>query len=283
LLVEAQRVCGLRYAQSGEQREIRSRLVIAADGRRSRLRDEAKLPLRELGAPIDVFWFRLPKRRTGGNDTTGIFAAGRIMALIDRGDYWQCAYVFPKGSEGEVRARGLDAFRAEVAEVAAMISPEVSAISSWDDVKLLTVALDRLEQWHRPGLLVIGDAAHAMSPIGGVGINVAIQDAVAAANILAGPMAEGREVDSLLPKVRGRRILAVRAVQAFQKLAQDRVISRLLAAQGPVRPFWALRMLDRYPALRRLPAAFLGFGPRAEHVTAPAKFPLDPPRNGEIV
>ena len=150
---------------------------------------------------MDVFWFRLPKQRGARRiESTGVFTGGRIMALIDRGDYWQCAYVFPKGQAEEIRARGLDAFRADVARVAARIEPRVEAIESWDDVKLLTVALDRLERWHRPGLLVIGDAAHAMSPIGGVGINVAVQDAVAAANILAGPMARGADVDPLLPQ-----------------------------------------------------------------------------------
>jgi 2-polyprenyl-6-methoxyphenol hydroxylase-like FAD-dependent oxidoreductase len=243
--------------------------VIAADGRSSILRAEAKLPLEEIGAPMDVFWFRIPKERTAKNRTTGIFGAGRILVLIDRGEYWQCAYVFPKGQAEAVRARGLDEFREEVARVAFRFEPQVSAIKDWDQVKLLTVALDRLDQWHLPGLLVIGDAAHAMSPIGGVGINVAIQDAVAAANILAGPMAAGEDVDPLLARVRKRRLLAVRAIQAVQNAAQKRVITPLLAASGPVRPIWPLRMLKRFPWLRRIPAAFLGFGLRAEHVRSP--------------
>ena len=272
LLRDESAVCGVACHHRGEPLEIRSKLVIAADGRRSVLRAESQLPLRELGAPMDIFWFRLPKERTPDNRTTGVFTGGRIMALIDRGDYWQCAYVFAKGEAEAVRGRGLEAFRSEVARTASMISPQVSAISSWDDVKLLTVALDRLEQWHLPGLLVIGDAAHAMSPIGGVGINVAIQDAVAAANLLAGPMAEGRGVDDLLPRVRKRRLLAVRAIQAFQNLAQQRIITPLLAASGPVKPMWPLRLVGRFPLLRRLPAAFLGFGLRAEHVKSPAKF-----------
>jgi 2-polyprenyl-6-methoxyphenol hydroxylase-like FAD-dependent oxidoreductase len=274
LLRDHGRISGIGYRQGGESREIRSRLVIAADGRRSVLREQAMLPLQELGAPIDVFWFRLPKRPSTGNDTTGVFASGRIMALIDRGEYWQCAYVFPKGQAEAVRGRGLEPFRAEIARVASMISPEVSAITSWDDVKLLTVALDRLGQWDLPGLLVIGDAAHAMSPIGGVGINVAIQDAVAAANLLAGPMAAGRDVDSLLPGVRKRRLLAVRATQGFQNMAQKRIITPLLASTGPVKPMWPLRMLRRFPLLRALPAAFLGFGLRAEHVRSPEAFLL---------
>jgi 2-polyprenyl-6-methoxyphenol hydroxylase-like FAD-dependent oxidoreductase len=270
LVREAGRVAGVSYRSGGEEREIRSRLVIASDGRRSVLREEAALPLRSFGAPMDVFWFRLPKQRTAKNESTGFFTGGRIMAMIDRGDYWQCAYVFGKGQAEEVRARGLEAFRADVAAVGAPMAPQVEAIAGWDDVKLLTVALDRLERWHRPGLLVIGDAAHAMSPIGGVGINVAIQDAVAAANILAGPLARGADPDRLLARVQARRMPAVRAVQAFQDAAQKRIVGRLLATQGPVRAPLPLRLLGRFPLLRRLPAAFLGFGVRPEHVRSPA-------------
>ena len=269
LLTEGEKVVGVRYRKEGEAKDLHADLVIAADGRSSLLRDLSDLPLRNLGAPMDVYWFRLPKERGPENESTGSFTGGRIMALIDRGDYWQCAYVFAKGQAEEIRARGLDAFRADVARVAARLHPRVEAIQSWDDVKLLTVALDRLERWHRPGLLVIGDAAHAMSPIGGVGINVAIQDAVAAANILAGPMAEGRDVDPLLHKVQKRRMPAVRAIQGFQNAAQKRIISRLLAATGPVRAAWPLRMLGRYKFLRRIPAAMVGFGFRPEHVRSP--------------
>ena len=264
------RVTGVSYERGGERLEIAADLVVAADGRRSSLREASELPLRVLGAPMDVFWFRLPKKATGDNRSTGVFTGGRIMALIDRGDYWQCAYVFAKGQAEEIKGRGLEAFRADVARVAARIEPRVEAIESWDDVRFLAVALDRLERWHRPGLLVIGDAAHAMTPIGGIGINVAVQDAVAAANILAGPMAEGRDLDPLLPRVRKRRMLAVRSLQAFQKLAQDRIISRLLASPAPVtRPALPLRLLERFPLLRRLPAAFLGFGIRPEHARSP--------------
>jgi 2-polyprenyl-6-methoxyphenol hydroxylase-like FAD-dependent oxidoreductase len=269
LLTKGEKVTGVQYRVGGEARENQADLVIAADGRSSLLRDLSDLPVRNLGAPMDVFWFRLPKERGCENESTGAFTGGTIMALIDRGDYWQCAYVFPKGRAEEIRARGLDAFRADVARVAERVNPRVEAIAGWDDVKLLTVALDRLERWHRPGLLVIGDAAHAMSPIGGVGINVAIQDAVAAANILAGPMARGADVDPLLRKVQKRRTLGVRAIQGFQNAAQKRIISRLLAATGPVRAAWPLRMFDKYKILRRIPAAMLGFGVRPEHVRSP--------------
>jgi 2-polyprenyl-6-methoxyphenol hydroxylase-like FAD-dependent oxidoreductase len=264
------RISGVEVRHAGATRRIEAKLVIASDGRRSVLREDAGLPLHSFGAPMDVFWFRLPKIRAAENETTGVVVPGRIIALIDRGDYWQCAYVFAKGTAEEVRARGLEQFRAEVAAAARMFPLEVAAIASWDDVKLLTVTLDRLQRWHRSGLLVIGDAAHAMSPIGGVGINVAIQDAVAAANILAGPMANGEPLDPLLSKVQSRRMPAVRMIQGFQAAAQRRVISRVLAGGGkPLKPALPLRLLDRFTLLRRLPAAFIGFGCRPEHVLSP--------------
>ena len=270
LVREEGRVTAVRYRSDAEERTLTARLVIASDGRRSVLRHEAALPLRSFGAPMDVFWFRIPKARAAVNESTGVIVSGRIMALIDRGDYWQCAYVFAKDTAEEVRALGLERFRADVAATARHVPLDVAAIASWDDVKLLTVALDRLERWHAPGLLVIGDAAHAMSPIAGVGINVAIQDAVAAANILAGPMGEGADVDPLLAKVQERRLPAVRMIQGFQDAAQRRVVSRLLEKrEGPLKPPLALRLLDRFRGLRRLPAAFIGFGYKAEHVRSP--------------
>jgi 2-polyprenyl-6-methoxyphenol hydroxylase-like FAD-dependent oxidoreductase len=277
------RVTGVRYRSGGEERELAASLVIASDGRRSVLREEARLPLRSFGAPMDVFWFRIPKARAAENESTGVIVAGRIMALIDRGDYWQCAYVFAKGTADEVRARGLERFRSDVAATARHVPLEVAAISSWEDVKLLTVTLDRLELWHSPGLLVIGDAAHAMSPIGGVGINVAVQDAVAAANVLAGPMAAGEDLEPLLPKVQQRRLPAVRMIQGFQDAAQRRIVSRLLEKrEGPLKPALALRLLDRFKWLRRLPAAFIGFGYKAEHVRSPAAPPRHPGESRDL-
>lgn len=271
LEMEHGRVAGVRYRSGEGERSLSARLVIASDGRRSVLRDAASLKVRDLGAPMDVFWFRVPKERTAGNDTTGVFASGRIMALIDRGDYWQCAYVFPKGSEEEVRSRGIEAFRREVVTLAPFLAPAIETVAGWDDVKLLSVALDRLERWHRPGLLAIGDAAHAMSPVGGVGINLAVQDAVAAANILAGPMARGEDPDPLLEKVQQRRLPAVRIVQAFQKAAQERIISPLLMGQGGAfDPPLVLKLLDRFPPFRRIPAVLIGFGVRPEHARSPA-------------
>lgn len=274
LVEEEGRVTGVRYLSGGEERTIRARLTIAADGRTSRLREAAGLPVRDLGAPMDVFWFRVPKARAEGNETTGVFASGRIMALIDRGDYWQCAYVFPKGMADEVRAGGVEAFREEVATLGPMLRDRIGAVESWDDVKLLSVSLDRLDRWRRPGLLVIGDAAHAMSPVGGVGINVAVQDAVAAANALAGPMAAGEDLDPLLGRVEKRRLPAVRITQGFQKAAQERIISPLLMRRDqPFEPPRALRWLDRYPVLRRIPATLIGFGWRPEHVRSPEAEP----------
>jgi 2-polyprenyl-6-methoxyphenol hydroxylase-like FAD-dependent oxidoreductase len=270
LVEEEGRVRGLRYRSAGEEREIRARLTIAADGRGSVLRSAAGLAVRDLGAPIDIFWFRVPKERTPQNDTTGVFAAGRIIALIDRGAYWQCAYVFPKGSAGAVRGRGIDAFRAEVAGLAPVLAPGLDAVAAWEDVKLLSVSLDRLERWSRPGLLAIGDAAHAMSPIGGVGINLAVQDAVAAANLLAGPMGRGEDPDPLLARVEARRLPAVRLIQGLQKAAHDRLITPLLLrGDRAFRIPPVLRLLDRFPPLRRIPAALIGFGYRPEHVRSP--------------
>ena len=247
---------------------IRARLVIAADGRRSLLRARAELPREDLGAPIDVFWFRLSKERTVDNQSTGVITTGRLLALLDRGDYWQCAYVFAKGMADAIRERGLDSFRADVAATAPFL--KVDELQSWDQVKLLTVELDRLTRWHRPGLLAIGDAAHAMSPIGGVGINLAIQDAVAAANFLAGPMAEGSEVDDLLWRVQRRRMLPTRIVQAVQRAAQNRIIDRVVLKNVPItRPPGFLRLMQRFPILQRIPAYLIGMGFRREHIRSP--------------
>ena len=270
LVVENDRVVGLRVVENGAERTISSRLVLAADGRRSLLREKAALPLEDLGAPMDVFWFRLSRERTPDNQTTGVIATGRLLALIDRGDYWQCAYVFPKGSAEALRARGLANFREDVARTAPFLAGSVDDLADWDQVRLLSVALDRLTRWHRPGLLAIGDAAHAMSPIGGVGINLAIQDAVAAANILAAPMAAGKEVDSLLERVQRRRMLPTRIVQAMQRTAQNRLIDRIVLRNVPItRPPRLVRLMQRFPILQRIPARLIGLGFRPEHVRSP--------------
>jgi len=264
---ESGRIAGVRLTDGDT---VRARLVIAADGRASLVRKLGLLPVETLGAPMDVFWFRLPKVDDGGDALRGSAEAGRIVVLIDRGDYWQVAMVIPKGGADAIRARGIAAVREVVHQAWPGLDLSADSIGSFDDVHLLSVALDRLTRWHRPGLLAIGDAAHAMSPIGGIGINLAIQDAVAAANILAGPLAQGREVDSLLAKVQTRRLFPTRVIQGAQKLAQDRVIGRLLAARRPLaKAPLVVRLLDRFPLLRRIPGRFIGLGVRREHVRSP--------------
>jgi len=247
---------------------IPARLVIAADGRGSTLRRAAQLPLRDLGAPIDVFWFRVPKQQTPDNRTQAYVTPGEMFVTIDRGDYFQCARVIKKGDAETIRAAGLDRFRSDVAAAVPPISERIGAIAGWADVKLLEVSLDRLTRWHRPGLLAIGDAAHAMSPVGGVGINLAIQDAVAAANILARPLAAGEEIDPLLARVQQRRMLPVQVVQGMQRAIHARVIGAAMR-NTEVRAPALLRLLDAVPLLQRIPARILGLGVRREHIRSP--------------
>jgi 2-polyprenyl-6-methoxyphenol hydroxylase-like FAD-dependent oxidoreductase len=250
---------------------LRAPLTIAADGRDSLVRQKHMLPLKVLGAPMDVFWFRIAKK-TGGDKLRGSFERGRLLVLLDRGDYWQCALVIPKGAAEQLRRQGIGPIRDAVHAAAPDV--DLSELDDVDDLKLLSVALDRLTRWYRPGLLAIGDAAHAMSPIGGVGINLAIQDAVAAANALAGPLARGDDVDPLLHKVQDRRMFPTRVIQAGQKLAQDNVIGRLLEPGEPIRKApLAIRLLDRFPILRRIPGRLIGLGVRREKVESPAQPP----------
>jgi 2-polyprenyl-6-methoxyphenol hydroxylase-like FAD-dependent oxidoreductase len=271
---EAGRVAGVRL-KDGE--ELRAALTIAADGRTSLARQV--LPLDDLGAPMDVFWFRVTKKG-GKGGLRGNVERGRLLVLIDRDTYWQCAFLIPKGAAAEYQARGIDSIREEV-EAAAPPDLDLSELDEITDLHLLTVKLDRLTCWHRRGLVAIGDAAHAMSPIGGVGINLAIQDAVAAANALAGPLAAGEKVDPLLRKVQERRMLPTRVIQEFQKLAQDRIIGRLLQQGEPIRKApLAIRLLDRFPILRRIPGRFIGLGVRRERVRSPvASTTPSPPRD----
>jgi len=247
-------------------RELRARLIIAADGRTSIARQ--MLPVDTLGAPMDVFWFRVPKHGEEG-ELRAAAERGRIVVLLDRGDYWQCALVIPKGKADELTAGGIGPIREAVHESAPDL--DLSALDDISDLKLLSVALDRLTCWYRPGLLAIGDAAHAMSPIGGVGINLAVQDAVAAANALAGPLARHEDVDRLLHIVQDRRMFPTRVIQGAQKLAQDNVIGRLLQPGDPIRKApLIVRLLDRFSALRRIPGRLIGLGVRRERVRSPA-------------
>ena len=266
LLHDGGRVAGVEARTPDGPIKVRATLTIGADGRHSTVRAAAGLVVENLGAPIDVLWMRLRRRPGETNQTMGRFDGGRIFVMIDRGDYWQCAWVIAKGAFEAVKARGLEAFRAELVALAPDVVDAVADLKSWDDVKLLTVTVDRLRQWHRPGLLCIGDAAHAMSPVGGIGINLAIQDAVATANLLAAPLRTGRLGDDDLAAVQRRRLWPTRLTQRLQVLAQDRIISRVLASRQSLRPPLALRLLARLPFLRRLPARIVGMGFRPEHV-----------------
>ena len=262
------RVAGVRLRDG---RELRAGLTIAADGRTSIVR--SMLPVEDLGAPIDVFWFRVGKTSREAGALRGNVERGRILVMIDRGDYWQCAFVIPKGAAEAYQARGIDAIREEVA-AAAPEELDLAELDEITDLHLLTVRLDRLTRWWRPGLLAIGDAAHAMSPIGGIGINLAVQDAVAAANALAGPLARHEEVDPLLHDVQDRRMFPTRVIQSAQKLAQERVIGRVLKSTAPITkaPLF-VRLLDRFPVLRRIPGRFIGLGVRRERVRSPLAAP----------
>jgi len=262
---EKDTVVGVRLVDG---RELRARLTIAADGRSSIVR--TMLPFQDLGAPMDVFWFRVPKSEKSTGGLRGNVERGRLLVMIDRGDYWQCAFLIPKGAAETYQKRGIAAIRDEVA-AAAPPGLDLAELDDISDLHLLTVKLDRLTCWHRPGLLAIGDSAHAMSPIGGIGINLAIQDAVAAANILAAPLAKHQDVDGLLGKVEKRRLFPTRAIQSGQKLAQDRVIGRLLTGADPIRKApLVVRLLNRFPILRRIPGRLIGLGVRRERVRSPA-------------
>jgi 2-polyprenyl-6-methoxyphenol hydroxylase-like FAD-dependent oxidoreductase len=283
LVVEGGRIVGVAAAAPRGALQIRADLVIAADGRHSTLRQKAGLEVVDLGAPIDVLWMRIPKHAGDPAQTVGRIDTGRILVMLDRGDYWQCAFVIHKGGFEEIRRRGLPALRDEIARLTALDRARLEALRDWDDIKLLTVTVDRLRRWHRPGLLCIGDAAHAMSPIGGVGINLAIQDAVAAANILAPRLRGGGAIDSeTLDRVQRRRALPTRIIQRVQLLVQDRVISRVLGSTGPLSLPLVLRLLRRWPFLRRFPARLVGIGFRPEHVGTPelVAAPARPRANG---
>ncbi len=262
------RIAGVKLADGSE---VRPRLLtIMADGRGSIVRRAGVLPVTQLGAPMDVLWFRLPKVPHNGEALRGSFASGRIIILIDRRDYWQAAFLIPKGSAAATKARGVQWIRQQCAQA----FPELGlgglgGLDSPDDVFLLSVALDRLDHWQRPGLLAIGDAAHAMSPVGGVGINLAIQDAVATVNLLGARLARGERADDLLRRVEQRRLLPTRIIQAGQKAAQDNIIGALLAGKPVTRAPLPIRLMDRWPLLRRIPGRVIGLGIRRERVTWP--------------
>jgi 2-polyprenyl-6-methoxyphenol hydroxylase-like FAD-dependent oxidoreductase len=270
LIEEGGRVRGVRAATPDGVLEVRAALVVGCDGRHSTVREKAGLIVEELGAPMDVLWFRVSRPSGDPEETMGLFLPGRILVMIERGNYWQCAYVIPKGSIEDVRARGIESFRAAVEQAVPFLKGRMREIKDWDQIKLLTVAVDRLKRWHRSGLLCIGDAAHAMSPIGGVGVNLAVQDAVATANILAEPLRAGPIDDGTLQKVQDRREFPTRVTQRVQVFLQNNVI-RTVLGQSELKPPLALRLLQHYPILRRIPARVLGLGVRPEHIHTPER------------
>jgi 2-polyprenyl-6-methoxyphenol hydroxylase-like FAD-dependent oxidoreductase len=277
LIREGGVVRGVRYRTAdGGEGEVRARLTVGADGRHSRLRDLAGLRRREFGAPMDVLWFRLPRLPGVAGPSfggAGRLTRGRLLVLIDRGDYWQCAYVIPKGGADAVHARGVDAFRGDLAELLPTMRPALAAITGWNDVRVLSVRVDRLARWHLPGLLFIGDAAHAMSPIGGVGINLAVQDAAAAARLLAPALHDGGPTPADLARVRRRRLPPTVVTQLVQRQIQERFVSRVLAADRPVGTPRLLRLLARHPVLQGLPARVIGLGVLPEHAPPAAAAP----------
>src|SRR5712672_586719 len=250
--------------------EIRSELTVGCDGRHSMVRQRANLEVEEIGAPMDVLWFRAGK---GADESESVFArveAGKMTVTFDRGDYWQCAYVIAKGQYEAVKARGLDAFRDDVIGMVPILKSGISDVKTWDDVKLLTVAINRLKRWTRPGLLCIGDAAHAMSPVGGVGVNLAVQDAVASANILAAKLAHGCPPENELDEVRRRREFPVRMTQRMQVVAQNNIISMALKpGSRPLQVPGIMRLITAVPWLQGITARFIGLGVRPEHVRSP--------------
>ena len=259
-------VRGVRYRTSGTDNAIRAKLVVAADGRHSTVRRSVGLAPRWYGAPMDVLWFRLSRRATDPEETFGRLSRGRILALINRETYWQMGYVIPKGSADDLRGRGIDTLRATIAELAPFFTDRVQEIRDWNDVKLLDVQINRLKRWWKRGLLCIGDAAHAMSPVGGVGINLAIQDAVATANYLTEPLLRGAVSDRHLARVQRRRYVPTVVTQAFQRFLQHQVLRPLLQGQDDGASLGALGALAHMPAINRLPARMFAVGVRPEHV-----------------
>jgi 2-polyprenyl-6-methoxyphenol hydroxylase-like FAD-dependent oxidoreductase len=266
LIEESGSVVGLRANTPDGALEVRADLVVGADGRHSIVRAKAGLSIEEFGAPMDVLWFRLSRRSSDPGDPVGRFDAGRIFIMLNRSDYWQCGFVIPKGSRDQLQGQGLQAFRDAVVQLAPFMADRVDELHDWEPIKLLTVQVDRLRQWYRPGLLCIGDAAHAMSPVGGVGINLAIQDAVATANLLAAPLRDGPVTTEDLRKVQQRREWPTRMTQRAQLVIQNRVIRRVLTNRDRFSPPFAIRLLALIPFLRRIPARMIGLGVRPEHV-----------------
>jgi 2-polyprenyl-6-methoxyphenol hydroxylase-like FAD-dependent oxidoreductase len=266
LVEEAGRIVGVRVATPDGDLTVRADLVVGCDGRHSTVRDRAGLVSDDYGAPMDVLWFRITRRDADGADVFGHMKAGALLVMLDRGDYWQCAYVIPKGAIDRVKANGIEAFRNQVVALSPFLADRIGELRSFDDVKLLSVMVNRLRQWWRPGLICIGDAAHAMSPIGGVGINIAVQDAVAAANRLATPLLSGTIGTGHLQAIQARREFPARMTQKIQLTMQNRIIGPALQGTRDPKPPLLFKLFDAFPLLRRLPGRLLALGIQPEHV-----------------
>jgi 2-polyprenyl-6-methoxyphenol hydroxylase-like FAD-dependent oxidoreductase len=269
LIEEGGRIVGVRANTPNGELDIRADLIVGCDGRHSMVREKAGLQSDDFGAPMDVLWFRITRKGNDDPETFGHIEAGALLVMLDRGDYWQCAYVIPKGGIEKVQAAGIEAFRKRVLELSPFLADRIGEIKSFDDVKLLTVTVDRLRQWWRPGLICIGDAAHAMSPIGGVGVNIAVQDAVAAANRLAAPLKAGTVTDEDLKAIERRRTFPAKMTQRIQLTMQNRIIGPALQGTQRPKPPLLFKLFDAFPVLRRIPARLLGLGVRPEHIQTP--------------
>jgi len=269
LIEEGGRIVGVRANTPDGELTIHATLVVGCDGRHSIVRDRAGLHTDDYGAPMDVLWFRITRRDTDGADVFGHIEAGALLVMLDRGDYWQCAYVIPKGGIDRVTANGIEAFRKRVVALSPFLADRIGELRSFDDVKLLSVMVNRLRQWWRPGLICIGDAAHAMSPIGGVGINIAVQDAVAAANCLAAPLKSGTVMSGHLQAVQARRDFPARMTQKIQLAMQNRIIGPALQSTRDPKTPLLFKLFDALPILRRIPARLLALGIQPEHVQTP--------------
>jgi len=268
LLTENERVIGVRAKTPRGELEARADLVIGADGRHSIVQARAGLERREFGAPIDVLWMRISKKQDDPEQSFGFFQHGKLLVLLDRGDYWQCGFVIPKGGFDEVKARGLPQFQKDIVSFAGFLRDRLTELDDWSKIKLLTVQINRLRDWCREGLLCIGDSAHAMSPAGGVGINLAIQDAVATANLLAEKLRSGPVSMDDLRKVQARREWPTRLIQRVQVFIHHRAVTGRASGGSNSLPF-VVRLLQWFPFLRQLPARFIGLGPRPEHFRSP--------------
>jgi 2-polyprenyl-6-methoxyphenol hydroxylase-like FAD-dependent oxidoreductase len=269
LIEEGGRMAGVRVNTPDGELTVHADLVVGCDGRHSTVRKKAGLQSDDYGAPMDALWFRITRREADGADVFGHIEAGALLVMLDRGDYWQCAYVIPKGGIDRVTADGIEAFRDRVVALSPFLADRVGELRSFDDVKLLSVMVNRLRQWWRPGLICIGDAAHAMSPIGGVGINIAVQDAVAAANRLAAPLKAGTTTNGHLQAIQARRDFPARMTQKIQLTMQNRIIGPALQGTREPKPPLIFRLFDAFPRLRRIPGRLLALGIRPEHVQTP--------------